>query len=106
MRSWLGLLIVALGLCGRAWAGEPCWGWWRPWCPLEQHCPCCPDDYCKKPLPLLCPVRSCGPDDYCPKPLPLTSPLKCGGVDDYCPNAGPIHLPPCYPPWYTCRPAN
>lgn len=32
---------------------------------------CCPDDYCRKPMPCVpCPSPCCSCDDYCRKPMP------------------------------------
>jgi hypothetical protein len=106
--SWFLVLLAVTGICGKGASAEPggfrCWRW--PWSLACYHsCPCCPDDYCSKPLPQgPCPVRCCGPDDYCPKPLPIVCPVKWCGTDDYCPKPCPIVGPCCYPPWYTCGP--
>src|SRR5438067_1432180 len=82
--SWFLVLLAGFGLCGTGAGAEPsCRSWWWPWSPPHCPCPCCPDDYCPKCLPVVCPV-------------------KCFGANDYCPKACPIVWPPCYPPWYTC----
>jgi len=105
--QFLVILLASLGLCHEARAAEPACDWWQSlWHPLSRPQPCCPDDYCPKPLPCAPPVSCRGPNDYCPKPLPTTCPAKCFGPDDYCPKKCPIFLPPCYPPWYTCGPAQ
>jgi len=104
MNRWLTPLVATFALCRGVRAAEPCCHWWQTLChPLSQPRPCCPDDYCLKPLPHApCPVCNRGPDDYCSKPLAISHPLKYASVDDYCPKKCPILLPPCYPPWYTC----
>jgi len=47
---------------------------------------CCPDNYCKKPMPCIACPNWCGcPDDYCKKPMPcIACPSSCGCPDDYC----------------------
>lgn len=100
-------LLASLAFGGVTFGGTPD-GWWQSIChPLMQPRPCCPDDYCLKPLPRdPCPVCQKGPNDYCPKPLAISLPLKYKGVNDYCPKCCPILLPSCYPPWYICGPAK
>ena len=50
---------------------------------------CCPDDYCRKPLPCVECVPNCGCcDDYCRKPLPGVCPVPCGFL--YCYDAKPL----------------
>jgi hypothetical protein len=110
MRSFLACVLLALGfgLFGSAAGTRAGGGWWAwPWRNPQPPCPCCPDDYGRKPLP-HCPPRVCSkaPDDYHPKPLPCVAPVKCFGKDDYCPKPCGIWLPPCYPPWYICAPAD
>jgi hypothetical protein len=103
-RLLLGAAIFA-ALLRVASAGEPSGG-----CRLSPatcyHPPCltCPDDYCPKPFPILCPVCCFGPDDYCPKPAPCLTPWKCFGPDDYCCKPLPPILPLCPTPCYTCGP--
>jgi hypothetical protein len=48
--------------------------------------PCCPDNYCKKPLPCIPCPNWCGTaDNYCKKPLPcVPCPDRCGCPDNYC----------------------
>jgi hypothetical protein len=108
MSRWVLATVVLIGFAwSAAGAAEPparAWRW--PWCAPTRPCPCCPDDYCPKPLPTVCPVRCFGPDDYCPKALPCVCPCNCKGPDDYCPKKCPLWLPPCYPPWYVCVPAG
>src|SRR5947209_5043077 len=103
--KWIGLaavLLISLGLHRRVVAEEQDCRWWlRQWRALRQPCPCCPDDYCKKPLPAVCPAHWEGCNDYDKKPLPLVHPLEYCGPDDYCKKKYPC-VPPCYPPWYTC----
>jgi hypothetical protein len=101
------LLIGAFGVgmfCQVAQADEP--GGWHLWPGICLHPPCmmCPDDYCRKPIPPLCPVCCFGCNDYCPKPLPCIAPVKCCGPDDYCCKPLPVMLPLCPTPCYTCGP--
>jgi hypothetical protein len=105
---FLGSLVVGLGLGGTAEGAQPgCRNWRWPSSPVQPPVMCCPDDYCAKKLPPApCPVACRGPDDYCRKALPTVCASKWCGVDDYCPKACPILLAPCYPPWYTCGPAD
>ena len=48
--------------------------------------PCCPDNYCKKPMPCIPCPNWCGtPDNYCKKPMPcVPCPNWCGCPDNYC----------------------
>jgi hypothetical protein len=107
------LAVLAIGSVSRSTvAGEPsCWHWFAPpytGCP----CPCCPDDYCAKPLPCMTPLKCCGPNDYCCKPLPCMTPLKYCGPNDYCCKPYPVMLPlctssfTCGPPPCGCEDAN
>jgi hypothetical protein len=100
---WLaGLAIVSLALRGQAAGEEQGWPWWcQQWRALRQPCPCCPDDYDKKKLPVVCPARWEGCNDYDKKKLPIVHPLDYCGPDDYCKKKYPF-TGPCYPPWYTC----
>ena len=68
---------------------------------------CCPDDYARKPFPLIpCPPANCSPDDYCRKPFPLIPCLpRCGGPDDYCRKLMPYLLCPPLSPYLQCGPA-
>lgn len=52
---------------------------------------CCPDDYCRKPLPDLCfPRIGCCSNDYGRKPLPCTPrPILSCCPDDYCRKSPP-----------------
>ena len=44
----------------------------------------CPDDYCRKPMPVIKCVSCGGPDDYCRMPWPrIWQMYSCGGDDDY-----------------------
>lgn len=57
---------------------------------------CCPDDYCRKSMPLL-PCRPCGQcDDYCRKKPPAIACFNDCGIDDYCRKPAPC----------ACRPLN
>ena len=100
-RIWWFLMLIAFGSSLAApIQARDCTAHW--WWPLYQRCPCCPDDYVRRPCPSVPPFVQCGaPDDYCPRPLPLPGPVRCGEPDDYCPRPMPI-VSPCYPPWYTC----
>ena len=108
MRGFLVFVLPALGLGlgGVAQGGEPGCPWW-PWSTPHPPCPCCSDDYRAKKLP-PCPPRvsSHAADDYGRKALPCVTPVKCFGRDDYCAKPWRIPLPPCYPPWYTCGPGE
>jgi hypothetical protein len=48
--------------------------------------PCCPDNYCKKPMPRVPCPNWCGtPDNYCEKPMPcVPCPNWCGCPGNYC----------------------
>src|ERR1043166_2082302 len=96
-------VVLCLACAGTAMAQSPtrstCW----PWTSCAKTCPSiggCPDDYCRKPCPVLCPVLRCGAaDDYCRKPSPCLTNIASGGAcDDYCRKALPSLLcPPCSP---------
>jgi hypothetical protein len=69
---------------------------------------CCPDDYCRKPLPCV----PCGPlqwlcDDYCRKPLPCVA-CPCTGCcpDDYCRKPCPDLCRPLDRQYYRCGPPD
>lgn len=74
--------------------------------------PCCPDNYCKKPMPCIpCPKWCGSPDDYCKKPMPcIPCPNWCGCPDNYCKKPMPnlclprnwqfYRCPPCESPYY------
>ena len=67
-------------------------------------CGCCPDDYCRKPLPGVCPPCGTTCDTYCRKPLPGVPCLDKSCMPD-CYRVKPF--PPCprvCEPWYTCGP--
>jgi len=100
---WLaGVLLISLALRGQA-ADEQqgCHWWWTQWRALRQPCPCCPDDYDKKKLPVICPACWQGCDDYDKKKLPIVHPIELCGPDDYCKKNYPF-IQPCPPLWYTC----
>jgi hypothetical protein len=88
-------------------AGQPSEGWWLfPGISLGRPCPCCPDNYCGKPMPIICPVTCFGPNDYCGKPMPCMAPYYGFGCDDYCPKPMPV-IAPCYtPPGAICGPPD
>jgi hypothetical protein len=99
----LMVLAIGFGLCGEACAEGTDAAWWHAiWRSLRKPCPCCPDDYCGKPLPGACRVTCFGADDYHEKPLPGVKPLRYCTPDDYCPKRYGFFLPPCSPSWYTC----
>ena len=87
--TWCLAVLSVLTLADYAGAGD---SWFR--ClQRERQCTgcaatpcCCPDDYCRKPLPCLpcVPLQGCC-NDYCPKPPPCVGGLclPCCG-DDYC----------------------
>jgi hypothetical protein len=96
--------MVVVGFALRVQAGgeeQGCRWWWQQWHALQQPCPCCPDDYDKKKLPIVCPAHWQGCNDYDKKTLPIVHALKYCGPDDYCKKKYPF-IAPCYPPWYTC----
>ncbi len=67
---------------------------------------CCPDDYCRKPMPCVpCPPPNCCPDDYCRKPMPCVPcpPPNCC-PDDYCRKPLPNFCWPPSPVKYSCGP--
>src|SRR4051794_10096016 len=106
MRS-ISVAILVLLAGGTVKAAEPdCFWWLRPWPINRSTCPCCPDDYCSKPLPCPpCAMRCCGPDDYCSKQLPTVCPTKCFGCDDYRPKCLPKIPCGCYPIGANCGPS-
>src|SRR5262245_4973331 len=100
MRCRLLILIVSLTCTGMAAADPPKWT-------KASCCPnlgCCPDDYCKKPCPSICPVPCCGgPCDYCRKPFPYIAEVgRCGGPNDYCRKPMPCLLCPPTSPYLQC----
>src|SRR5688572_30645323 len=109
-RRFLSLVLclawAGAGAAGTPPSGEAC----RPGggCDLNG-CPslgCCPDDYCRKPCPVLFPPALCGgPDDYCRKPFPCLGDVpRCGGPDDYCRKALPCLLCQPWSPYLRCGP--
>jgi hypothetical protein len=110
---WLSLaMIVCLAWGGRSMAQSP---HARPtsWlnCFSTKVCPsigCCPDDYCRKPMPCLYDVLpGCNGDDYCRKPMPcLYDVLRGCGGDDYCRKAMPCLLCPPLSPSLQCAPCE
>ena len=82
-----------------------------PHVPCQSHC-CCKDDYCRKPLPHVpCLSSCCCPDDYCPKPCPPCPPhlcqqdYTCGPCETkHC--GCPVRLPPVCQKDYTCGPCE
>ena len=107
---WCIGLAVCLALVGHVAADPPVGSpraLWQRWCaPVCPSVGCCPDDYCRKPIPCVPPVQCGGPDDYCRKPIPCVPPVPCGGPDDYCRKSLPCLLCPPASPYLQCGPAN
>ena len=96
---WLTVVCVGPALADDAPFGARLRCWWN-----TSVCPSLggsPDDYCRKPCPMLTPVSRCGlHDDYCRKRPPcLTDVSHCGGVDDYCRKRMPCLLCPPLSPY-------
>jgi hypothetical protein len=108
--SFLAILVF-LGLGRAAWAGEACdkslGDTLRCTRCAAMPC-CCPDDYCRKPLPCIpCPVPTGCVDDYCCKPLPcIPCPVPTGCVDDYCRKPLPHFCWPVNCQFYRCPPPS
>lgn len=111
-RTILILMAGLLWVGGAAARGEePCS---RPLA-CEMQCAramavpcCCPDDYCRKPLPCVpCECRPGCCDDYCRKPLPCV-PRECyrNCCDDYCPKPWPKLCWPVDRSLYRCGPVG
>ncbi len=67
----------------------------------------CPDDYCPKCPPCVCPPTYCGGCDcYVAKCLPrICPPRYCGGCDCYDAKCAPcVKIPWCFPSFYKCPP--
>jgi hypothetical protein len=104
--AWkLGLAVLIVVAGARAvLAGEGCLR-----CKCVDPCRgslmlCCPDDYCRKPMPCVpCPPPCCCPDDYCRKPMPCVPclPPNCC-PDDYCRKPMPCLCWPASPVKYSC----
>lgn len=104
----LSLLWAGSGMAQTHTRPHP-WIW--PWTNAGKTCPpigCCPDDYCRKPCPVIVPVPRCGgPDDYCRKPMPcITDIPRCGTCDDYCRKPLPCLLCPPLTPYLKCGSPN
>jgi len=81
------------------------------WFDFWKTCPStgsCPDDYCRKPCPMIIAVPRCGgPNDYCRKPMPcLKDLLRGGSCDDYCRKPLPCLLCPPASPYLRCVPCE
>jgi hypothetical protein len=65
---------------------------------------CCPNDYCRKPMPCVpCPQPGRCPDDYCRKPMPcVPCPQASRCPDDYCRKPMPCLCWPPLPVKYSC----
>jgi hypothetical protein len=62
----------------------------------------CPDDYCRKPFPLVHCIWCCEPDDYCRKPYPwIWQMCHYCGPDDYDRNPMPCCCRPLCTSHYT-----
>jgi hypothetical protein len=117
---WLPLAaILFLASAGPLTAQTPIpkHGAWFDFWTCAKTCPgvgCCPDDYARKPCPLILTTRGGGPDDYCRKPMPCVADLlRCGGPVDYCRKPMPTLLCPplssflrCAPPVASCVPCK
>jgi len=84
---------------------------WLSFWTSTKTCPsvgCCPDDYCRKPCPILAPIARCGtPDDYCRKTAPcLLDVLRGCGCDDYCRKTVPGLLCPPQSSYLRCAPCD
>ncbi len=109
MRLTLSLLAFSAAFGARVSAGEP-WPlfdgqrWHYPKLCEErrQRDSWCPNDYCRKPLPVFYPNLKGDKDDYCRKSMPIVMPNAKGHADDYCPKSGPLLLGPLCEPWYSC----
>ena len=111
MKPCLSLCALLVLSTSCAQADEPVWlfngcHWMFPKLRDEwrQRACCCPDDYCRKPLPCVPPNAKGCVDDYCGKPLPCVPPNRQGCVDDYCRKSCPIFLGRLCEPWYHCGP--
>ena len=65
----------------------------------------CPDDYCPKCPPCICPPAYCGTCDcYQPKCAPcICPPIYCGTCDCYQAKCPPcVKIPWCFPSFYKC----
>lgn len=94
MRCSVTLAAILISVCHFSWAGAGDASAQRGEAARHANCcatsPCCPDDYCKKPMPCITRPTWCGTDDYCKKPMPcIASPQSCGCVDDYCKKSFP-----------------
>lgn len=108
----MGWRSLTWALCliwvGPALAQHPVAGGHRLGCSKPPHrCPsigCCPDDYVRKPCPLIQPLCYCGAvDDFCRKAAPCISNLRyCGDCDDYCRKPLPCLLCPPLSPYLQC----
>jgi hypothetical protein len=106
-------VVVCMAWAGQAFAQAPCSRCENgsPGCCKWQTCPsvgCCPDDYCRKPCPLINPLSYCGGcDDYCRKPEPCIANIsRCGSCDDYCRKPLPCLLCPPQSPYLQCGPSE
>lgn len=106
----LAMLFVLGTLCARA--GDPWtifdggkWSFPKLHDERRDRAGWCPDDYCRKCMPMLTPNAKGCVDDYCRKSLPCVLPNAKGCVDDYCPKTCPIILGPLCGPGFVCVPA-
>ena len=94
-----GGTVLAGGLLSKTIAGGQCSSCCATPC-------CCPNDYCRKPMPCVpCPVpRGCA-DTYCRKPMPcVPCPAPCGCGETYCPKPFPDLCRPRDWQFYRCPP--
>ncbi|MCE9531028.1 MAG: hypothetical protein K8T89_07875 [Planctomycetes bacterium] len=111
---WWRVLTLAVCLVSIGKASEPAAkrsSFLESWLLGPKTCPtvgCCPDDYCRRPCPIVVPVQcGGGPDDYCRRPCPIVVPVQCGGgPDDYCRKPIPCLLCPPQSPNLRCGPGE
>ena len=104
--------LLALLLGGTAFAegllSKPLVGGHCAKCCCDTPPFCCPNDYCRKPLPCPpCPAQLGCCDTYCRKPLPCPPcPVQLGCCDTYCPKPYPDLCRPRDWQYYRCPPAE
>src|SRR5271168_897950 len=92
------LLAVRGANAGDPWPGGKC----APACCPSGLMLCCPDDYCRKPVPCVpCPLFGCCPN-YCRKPIPCVPCPRLGGCSAYCRKPIPCLCWPPLPAIYSC----
>jgi len=100
--GWMG----AAALAGEAAPGRADGGQQDACCDAAPCC--CPDTYCKKPLPCVpCVKLGCGCDNYCKKPWPcIPCPVQSCCPDNYCKKPWPDLCRPLDRQFYRCPPCN